>query len=668
MRRVLVLALGTALLTAAGVSASLAANGRNAAPTPAPGLTPFASCERLLAYARKYGLQAFASGGFGVPGVPGGRPGPAQPAPAAGAADGGGGGVDYSATNVQEAGVDEPDIVKTDGARILAIAQGKLWYVDVSGPRPRLRGSLTLENGFASGLLVYGNRALVFTSGGVVQPLPVPQTGVAAPMTPLGTVLAEVDLSDPDALRLVRTLSVDGAYLSARLVGSTARVVLHANPVLPFVGPLGPGPAELRAAERRNRAVITSSTVRSWLPHYVLRNEVSGRTKRGSLVACRHVRYPKQFSGVGTLTVLTIDLAKGIEPIDSTTVMTDGEIVYASQQNLYVATPRWIDARVVSPLRVPPASVTALHEFDSSDPARTVYRASGQVPGYLLNQWSLSEYRGALRVASTTMPLWWPTTASQENESLVTVLEQRAGNLVQVGQVGGLGRGQRIVGVRFVDDTGYVVTFRRVDPLYTIDLSDPAHPAVVGTLEVLGYSAYLHPVGANRLLAVGQDATDAGATLGTQVSLFDTSDLQRPVQLDHMTIANGSSEAEFDHHAFLYWPKTQLAVLPVQTALWAARASTQEPFVGAIGVRVDAGGKLTLLGKVSHVASPQPQALLPTLAAIRRALVVGGTLYTLSEAGLKASNLATLADSAWVPFPQAAPRGGTTVLKPTRHP
>jgi uncharacterized secreted protein with C-terminal beta-propeller domain len=312
--------------------------------------------------------------------------------------------------------------------------------------------------------------------------------------------------------------------------------------------------------------------------------------------------------------------------------MTDSQIVYATREHLYLATQTWIDQRLVAPTRKPPSTSTALHEFDISDPARTDYRASGEVPGFLLDQWSLSESGGALRVASTSTPLWWPDGVRQESESQVTVLEERAGKLVQVGQVGGLGRGEQIVGVRFVGDVGYVVTFRRVDPLHTIDLSDPAHPALAGKLDVLGYSAYLHPVGEHRLLAVGQDATDQGAALGTQVSLFDVSDPARPVRLDQLTLAGGSSEAEFDHHAFLYWPRTRLAVLPVQTPA--------EPFVGAIAVRADAAGHLALAGKLSHDAQP-----------VRRALVVGSTLYTLSETGLAASDLGTLTEEAWVPFP-----------------
>ncbi len=119
--------------------------------------------------------------------------------------------------------------------------------------------------------------------------------------------------------------------------------------------------------------------------------------------------------------------------------------------------------------------------------------------------------------------------------------------------------------MRFIGDMGYVVTFRQTDPLYTVDLSDPAAPEVVGELELLGYSAYLHPLGGDLLLGIGQDATATGQTTGTQLSLFDVSDPANPERLQQTAIPGASSAAEYDHHAFLYWPETGLAMLPVQS-------------------------------------------------------------------------------------------------------
>ena len=139
----------------------------------------------------------------------------------------------------------------------------------------------------------------------------------------------------------------------------------------------------------------------------------------------------------------------------------------------------------------------------------------------------------------------------------------------------GLGKGERIYAVRFLGDAGYVVTFRQVDPLYTLDLSRPGTPRVVGELKIPGYSAYLHPVGEDLLIGVGQDATAEGRQLGTQVSLFDVSNLASPARLDQRKLAAaGSSEAEWDHHAFLWWAPAKLAVIPLRV-IWSA--STRMP-------------------------------------------------------------------------------------------
>ena len=259
--------------------------------------------------------------------------------------------------------------------------------------------------------------------------------------------------------------------------------------------------------------------------------------------------------------MLTVDLDKGLTPVDSDAVMTDGRIVYASPQNLYIATESWADRPDPASTIVPQTGVvTTIHKFDISSASRTEYRGSGNVAGYLLSQWSLSESRGVLRVVSTERPAWWGP--GGEAESFLTTLRQREGSLVQAGRIGGLGRGERVYAVRFVGDVGYVVTFKQVDPLYTVDLADAAHPRVLGALTIPGYSAYLHPISKDLLLGIGQDTSEQGRPLGTQLSLFDVSDLGHPKRLHQAALGPGWSEAESDHHAFLYWPRTGLVVVP----------------------------------------------------------------------------------------------------------
>ena len=278
---------------------------------------------------------------------------------------------------------------------------------------------------------------------------------------------------------------------------------------------------------------------------------------------------------------------------------------------------------------------TAIHKFDISSPLRTQYRGSGDVAGYLLSQWSLSEYKGVLRVVSTESPAWWVGPGQGESESFLTTLRATGGALVQAGRIGELGKGERVYAVRMIGDTGYVVTFRQIDPLYTLDLAIPERPRVLGELKIPGYSAYLHPVGEGLILGVGQDATEEGRPTGTQLSLFDVSNLRSPTRLHTEHIGLGWSEAESDHHAFLYWPRTGLVVIPFEQR--------------AVGYRVGRTRGIDPAGRIEHEAGK-----LGYSAGVRRSLVVRDSVLTVSDAGVKSSSLATLAERGWAAFPPPA--------------
>jgi len=229
-------------------------------------------------------------------------------------------------------------------------------------------------------------------------------------------------------------------------------------------------------------------------------------------------------------------------------------------------------------------------------------------------------------------------------ESGVYVLRTDGDRLVEEGRVTGLGRGERIYGVRFVGPTGYVVTFRQVDPLYTVDLSEPARPRVIGELKITGYSAYLHPVGGGRLIGVGQEASTDGRRRGTQVSLFDVSDLDSPRRLAQHHVRYGDSEAEFDPHAFLYWPEDRLLVVPL--SVWGPTTAAEKPvqWGGALVLRV--GDKS--LTEVGMVRVPEDKLRRDASNQIRRSLVIGDVLWTLSDTGLQAVDASTLDTLGWV--------------------
>ena len=622
-RFAVVAALALLVLGVCVVQAPAAAGGR---------LVAFRSCADLLDYAKAKTSPFVGAYGLGGPiGVRVGTPGIAAPAsPATGSAPQQG--VDYSGTNVQEAGVDEPDIVKTNGITMFSVENGRLESVDIHKAQPRLLDSMKLDDGaWSHALLLSGSHLLVLSRGGYwLQPLPAAAATVIAPL-PSTSTLTEVDVSDPSALKVVQTLTLDGAYVDARMIGSTVRVVSSsAMPIgIRFVSPAGGTAAAVADARAQNRAAVSASRASDWLPTYTL-----GHRPKRSLLNCRHVRRPAAFSGIGMLSVTTIDLAKGLAPINSTGVMTDGRIVYSSPKTLFVATERW-GARplAAAPTVAPATAATEIHAFDISDSEKTTYLGSGTVPGYLLNQWSLSEFKGVLRVVSTDTPAWWGN--GPASESYVTTLTPRAGGLARIGQVGGIGRGDRVYAVRMIGDIGYVVTFRQIDPLYTVDLNDAAHPRVIGSLDLPGYSSYLHPISDDLLLGVGQ-TVGGNEPSGTQVSLFDVSDPAHVKRLQEAKLGQGWSSAESDHHAFLYWPDAKLVVIPFGQQ--------------AVAMHVSRTADISELGRIVHTAARSSE--LPT---IDRSVVAGSRLFTVSWAGVAANGLATLASLGWTAFPAPEP-------------
>lgn len=565
----------------------------------------------------------------------------------------------FSGTNVQEEGVDEPDTVKTDGRRLVVLARERLHIFSVNPDGLRRLGALRVPGAWGNEIMLDGDRVLILGQAvGEVRPLAEPAMDTAAKMSmpvmgsPVST-FRMVDISDPSSPTVLSTLQLDGDYVSARLVDGVARVVVRSQPAaLPFVMPETGGLRAEREARAENREVVRNSTIDQWLPYSVSTDERTGEEVEQTLLDCTAVHHPEEFSGFGLVSVLTVDLDAGLATDGSAGVVGAAETVYATADNLYVALNRWQDEataragdRAIAP--APASTTTDLHQFDISDPAAARYVASGAVNGRLLNQWALSEHDGHLRVATTTEDF----TGRDTSESAVTILRADGTTLRRVGRVGGLGKTEQIYSVRFEGDTGYVVTFRQTDPLYTLDLSDPTAPRTVGELKINGYSAYLHPVADGRILGIGQDATKDGQTTGSQASLFDVTDLRSPQRLDQLDLGQGSSAVEYDHRAFTFWPATRTAVVPLQT--WG-----RTPFSGVVVVRVGEEG-LGRQGQISHAgpatndARQDAEYCCGEGPAISRSLVIGDALVTVSEVGVMINGLDDLQRRAWAGF---APR------------
>ena len=535
----------------------------------------------------------------------------------------------FSTTNVQEVGIDEPDLVKTDGSRILVVANGVFHVVDLKGAKPALVGTIDLadENFQATEILVSGNRVLVFGTAagfrrGVITPMS-RSAGVAsdiaiAPDSVQNSTITELDLSVQTEPRVVRRLDVEGNYVTARQIGTVARVVVRSYPQqLPMVYPQNE--AGTARAKELNQQTVRESKLDDWLPLYRLEDATGKELQQGQLTQCTNVDMPTEFAGFGTLSVLTFDLTKTIGNGDAVSILSNGDTVYASDKNLYVATTSYVAPEVQQTKEFAAEFSTSIHAFDISGNKPASYTASGTVPGHLLNQFSMSEHDGHLRAATTNGAPW-----ASGSDSTITVLKRDGDQLDRVGQVSGMGKGERIYSVRYVGATAYVVTFRQTDPFYTVDLSNPAEPRVVGELKIPGYSGYLHPIGTKYVLGIGQDANAQGRVSGTKVSLFDVSDLANPTEIATWKQASSSSQAEYDHHAFLYWDERKIAVLPVF-----GNNGTNS----AVVLSIDPANGISEFGRISHSQS----------APILRSLVASDQLWTVSSDRLQANSFADLA-------------------------
>lgn len=452
-------------------------------------------------------------------------------------------------TNVQEAGVDEPDVVKADDRVLVRLVGDDLVVYDVTGTEPRRVGRLDLPGRVQQQpeLLLVGDQAVVVSQ----------RSDADGPTTRVETV----SLTDPASPEITRTTSYAASLLAARQYGDTLRLVLGTGlPMLDFVTP--EGDLTEREALRENREVLAESGIADWLP------SVSSGGKSEQVVDCADMARPEDFTSAGTVSVVGWS-AEEPEERSSTGVATGSQTVYSSADRLYLATsggwggcgPMICDgplpaARSVGPWGGPwggtDSGTTQLHAF-ALDGEHAAYVGSGEVEGVVPDRWAIDAVDGTLRVAVG------PSQETGDWNSVVT-LEETEDGLEQLGRVDRLGVGEQLKSVRWFDDLAVLVTFRQIDPLYAVDLSDPARPKTLGELKVPGYSDYLHPIGDGRILGLGVDADDEGRTRGGQVAVFDLRDPRHPVRQSLLTFARDAQVMAGQDPRHLTWvPSRQTA-------------------------------------------------------------------------------------------------------------
>ncbi len=561
---------------------------------------------------------------------------------------------DYSQTNVQVKGVDEPDFVKNDGKYIYTISGNKLAIVDAYPAEQMHNVSEINITGGAQNIFVNGDKLIIFMQsqqsyysdsliGGAaaIGGVAAVAESIIAPCSGYGcggysqskTNVLVYDISDKKKPAPEGNYSFNGNYMDARMIGDTIYLVSQQylynygiprpmysidgtekavdiddiyysdeydeNFVFTYVNAID---LEEEKAEVKAYLLGASGTI------YVSENNIY-------LTSQKWIDYDKQAELLikeGIIPLMPQSYKEKInEVLESNTYIYQKQSVIMKVVAVYSKSLGKTDegsdfnkklAESIEKARIKISKEyekTIIHKIEI-DGLNVKYESSGEVPGHLLNQFSLDEYKGNLRAAVTTGS-WGDSTLNH-----LYVLNK---DLEIIGSVEDLAKGERIYSSRFISDRVYMVTFRQVDPLYVIDLSKPEKPEILGYLKVTGYSSYLHPYDQDTIIGIGMDANEEGRVSGVKIALFDVSDVSNPVEKAKYAIKSdgqwtwSSSEALYEHKAFLFNKEKNLLSVPIQYSY--SNGNRYKQWNGAYVFNIDEDS-IELKGKITHVEEYKP--------------------------------------------------------------
>ena len=554
---------------------------------------------------------------------------------------------EVTGTNNQVAGVDEADFVKTSGDYTYLLSGGYLVILKTWPAADSVEISRTLLDGNPRALFVHGDVVWIVSSLTEAQYLQLGENVLAADFAPRIEELVKIslfDIGNPQQPELLRETTVESRYSDARKIGSHVYLVLSAYLDL---SPMLSNTEEIEVTELL--PVMTDDPTPS-----------QGDPAASTLISeCEAIYRPETANGTGTVSILGFDLENPASEISRQTIVSNTGMVYATQEHLYLATVEdqvWVWLPVIEGGDYPEVG-TSIHKFNLQPTPQ--YVASGRVDGHLLNQFAMDEHQGVLRVV-TTAENWWE---DADPENRLFILEQAGGELIERSRLEGLGKpGDRLYAARFLEDKGFLVTFRQIDPFYTLDLSDSYDPRVAGELEVPGFSTYLHPIDETLILAIGRDIDQGGIKL----SLFDIGAFEQPVLLsDHLVGAGSYSEAEYNHHAFTWFAGADMLAIPLSR--WNLSDPTLggslEAFVGLELFEVTRSQGIQAYAAIDHTLFYDDENA-PSwhyLDRIRRSFFVADEeansyLYSVSSLGLLVNDLADPeTDLVGIPLPYDSP-------------
>ncbi len=528
---------------------------------------------------------------------------------------------DYSTTNIQVEGVDEADLVKTDGLYIYIVSDYAVHIVRAYPPEDaELVSTITFDQ-MVQNIYVDDDKLIAMTMD---DPWVYSTWSIPDEIWVETTKVHIYDISDRSVPVLDRIINADGYTVNSRMIGDYVYLVTQ-------------------------RSDITYNEDEVWLPRFS--DDGATTVVEADMIYYTNVTEPwYSFTNILAINVHDAEEQIGYESF----LLGPSTTLYASRENIYLTSPSWdwsSDSTNVYKITIDGRSIE--------------FTADGTVPGRVLNQFSMDERDGYFRIAVTSGHVS-RNGASTSND--VYVLNASLGI---VGSVTGLAPGEDIYSVRFMGDRCYMVTFKKVDPLFTIDLADPEDPKVLGKLKIPGYSDYLHPYDENTLIGIGKETVEAEEGdfswyQGVKISLFDVSDVENPRELAKIEIGDRGTDspALYDHKAVLFSRERNLLVIPITVAEVDENDYSGTPpdnahgeyvYQGAYVFHVSREDGIEVTGRVTHIDDPETFLksgyYFDSDLFVERSLYIDDNLYTISQGMVKVNALADLTEIASVLLP-----------------
>lgn len=568
----------------------------------------------------------------------------------------------YSTTNVQVAGVDEPDIVKTDGTYLYMVANQTVFIIKAYPPLDAIILSrIKITNVTISNIFIRGDHLVIFGDSGGYYGYPllkedVKIAGDSASFWRGGesqTVINIYDISDRSTPVLSKDIKIDGSYFDARLIDEYVYLVAseYTNNVY-------------RAIDEQNYTLI--------VPEIIIDDE-------NMTIPPSDIYYVDVPELSDTMThVISINLDT-IDIDEKSFMLGSSQTMYVSKNNIFLTSTHYQNYPLLYRVKSESTTnsnqeTTILHKI-SINTGNITYIAQGEVPGHILNQFSMDEHNGFFRIATTVGNNWGEESQTSNN---IYILDE---NLKQISKIENIAPGESIYAARFLGDRAYLVTFVQVDPLFTVDLSDPYNPKILGELKIPGYSEYLHPYDETHIIGIGKEVDptiDADkihtpgaiyytAILGLKIALFDVSDFENPKEVTKVVIGDRGTDspALYDHKAFLFDKEKELLIIPV--SLYEITQEVKDKYIasngtetlfgeftfqGAYVYRLNLDNGFEFKGRITHQTPEEIQKQTvdyywywgSSSTDITRTLYIGEILYTISDSMVKMNSLNDLSE------------------------